>query len=249
MTLQFFLLPGECSNIYLYLGFWSHEVIYAQIHIWVNVPVHVNLKYVSIHDRHIHVSQYVHKSCQQKSINQQRHLGGCQSTISRDSHVLGILPVEYLTRTMCRQLNIHNFPSPTPPETVESDGLKGSAIKHVIFLVVTVTGWGLNPNNIYGTYCSIHLYGLLECFSELKNIGCLWLTTFIFLFIFGKNKFPRFRFQVLPRKPMVWIGQPLSTNGHHQSWEPIAAGWWRSKSWLAFGCLGDMMMWGVSLVF
>ena len=48
---------------------------------------------------------------------------------------------------------------------------------------------------------------------------------------------------------MVWIGQPLSTNGHHQSWEPIAAGWWRSKSWLAFGCLGDVMMWGVSLFF
>lgn len=153
------------SYIYIYMYIW-----YAQIHIWVNVPVHVNLKYVSIH-RYIHFSQYVHKSCQQKSIHQQKTCG----SLPIYSRVHGILPVEHLTRTICRQLNIHNFPPPTPPKqwkvTVQRDRLLNT-IKHVIFLLGTVTRWGLNPNNISIRY-------ILQ-YTSLWNTGILLWTQNIF---------------------------------------------------------------------
>ena len=67
--------------------------------------------------------------------------------------MFGISPVEYAPH----------------PETVESEGLKGSATEHVIFLMVTVAGWGVNQIFRKNTFYSIHFHGILEFLPELKK--------------------------------------------------------------------------------
>ena len=80
-----------------------------------------------------------------------------QVACSRNSHVFGISPVEYAPHT----------------ETMESEGLKGSATEHVIFLVVTVAGWGGKPKFEEKTHFTVYIFmEYWNSLPELKKSVC-----------------------------------------------------------------------------